>query len=140
VNASPWKHLISTEAILQIHSDCIARFGGDSTVTAKEGCVESSTGAAWNAELYLENADAEFGLCFAGCLLYYLIKNHCFVDGNKRVGWAVCMEVLRSLGLTVNATDDEIERLCLAILDRDSDVARNAVDVSDWLAPRLTAL
>jgi death-on-curing protein len=80
------------------------------------------------------------GLCFAGCLLYYLVKNHCFIDGNKRVGWAACMEVLRALGLTVNATDAEVEGFCLAILDKDSEVARNAVDVSAWLAPRLIAL
>jgi len=140
MSADPWAHLISTETILKIHSECIARFGGDPTETAKEGCVERSTGAAFNAELYLENSDAAPGLCFAGCLLYYLIKNHCFVDGNKRVGWAACMEVLRSLGLTVTATDDEIEELCLAVADENSDVAIDAVGVSVWLAPKLAAL
>jgi len=111
MSAEPWAHLISAEAILKIHSESIARFGGDPTETAKEGCLERSAGAAYSSELYLENPEAEEGLCFAGYLLYYLIKNHCFIDGNKRVGWAACMEVLRSLGLTVTATDDEIEEL-----------------------------
>ncbi len=57
---------------------------------------------------------------FRGCLLYYLMKNHCFVDGNKRVGWAACMEVLRALGLTVTATDKEAEdfELLSNVVDR----------------------
>jgi prophage maintenance system killer protein len=140
MNTEPWSHLISTEVILKIHSECIERFGGDSTSAARDGCIERSTGAAWSAELYLENPDAVFGLCFAGCLLFYLMKNNCFVDGNKRVGWAACMEVLRVLGLTITATQEEVESFCLAILDKDSTIARNAVDVSAWLAPRLVAL
>ncbi|MGH7906201.1 MAG: Fic family protein [Candidatus Binataceae bacterium] len=77
------------------------------------------------------------GLCFAGCLLYYLVQNHCFVDGNKRVGWATCMEVLRSLGLTVRATDDEVEAFVLSIIGTD---VQNAIDVADWVAPRLESL
>ncbi|MDO8430789.1 MAG: type II toxin-antitoxin system death-on-curing family toxin [Candidatus Binatus sp.] len=140
MNADPWAHLISLQTIRQIHSDCIARFGGDATKATKEGCVERSLGAAWSAELYSENMDAVQGLCFAGCLLYYLIKNHCFVDGNKRVGWAAGMEVLRALELGVRATDDEVEEFCLAVVENDSSLVKNAVDVAVWLAPRLTAL
>jgi death on curing protein len=138
VSTDPWSHLIVTETISEIHSECIARFGGDPTPNAEEGCVERSIGAAWNAELYLENSDAKPGLCFAGCLLFYLIKNHCFVDGNKRVGWAVCMEVLRSLGLTVKATDQEVEKYCVAIIEGSE--VKTALDVSSWLALRLEAL
>jgi death-on-curing protein len=63
--------------------------------------------------------------------------NHCFVDGNKRVAWAACLEVLRQLGLTVNTTDDEAEQLFLDILNSS---LKNAIDVSIWLAPRLEAL
>ncbi len=140
MNAEPWAHLVSRDVILEIHRECIARFGGDPSNTPKGGCVERSIGAAWSAELYSENPDAVEGLCFAGCLLYYLIKNHCFVDGNKRVGWAACMEVLRTLGLTVHATDDEIEEFCLAIIENDPPQVKGAVDVAVWLAPRLLAL
>lgn len=141
-DARPWAHLITREAVQDIHSDCIAQFGGDSTPQAREGCVEASIGAAWTAELYAGENESG-GLCFAGSLLYYLVKNHCFVDGNKRVGWAACMEVLRSLGITVNATDDEIEALVTGIASgRSSERAdvEQAVDVTTWLAPRLQGL
>jgi hypothetical protein len=49
-------------------------------------------------------------------MLFYLIKNHCFIDGNKRVGWAACMEALRSLGLTINATDEGLRNFALTLL------------------------
>jgi death on curing protein len=139
VNAEPWSHLITHVAIQQIHDDTIVRFGGDNTPQPKQGCVEGSMGAAWNAELYTDDDSSSGGLCFAGCLLYYLVKNHCFVDGNKRVGWAACMEVLRSLGLTVDATDEEVEAFVTAIADNSPEVA-SALDVPVWLAPRLRAL
>ena len=139
VNGQPWGSLIYIEGILDIHAECIAKFGGDATPDPAEGCVERSLGAAWNAELYAGSEDAIEGLCFAGCMLFSLIKNHCFIDGNKRVGWAACMEALRSLGLTINASDEEAEKLCLDVITGEGSI-KNAVDVSLWLAPRLEAL
>ena len=38
--------------IQQIHGETIARFGGDGTPQPKEGCIDGSMGAVWNAELY----------------------------------------------------------------------------------------
>lgn len=58
---------------------------------------------------------------------------------NKRVAWAACMEVLRSLGLTIGATDDEAERFCIDVITGSGSV-KNAVDICIWLAPRLEAL
>jgi death on curing protein len=116
VSKIPWTSLISVEAICELHTEGIQRFGGNPTPIPEYGCIEGSLGAAWNAELYASSDNAVPGLCFSGCLLYYLNMNHCFVDGNKRVAWSACMEVLRSLGLTVNATDDEAEQLCVDII------------------------
>jgi death-on-curing protein len=103
VSEEPWAHLISFAVVFELQAESIRRFGADATPTPREGCLEGSLGAAWNAELYAASENAIQGLCFAGCLLYYLIMNHCFMDGNKRVAWTACMEVLRLLGLTVNA-------------------------------------
>ncbi|MBF6567980.1 MAG: Fic family protein [Candidatus Binataceae bacterium] len=130
MSAQPWTAFISVEAVVQIHKDCVARFGGDRTESPQRGCVERSLGAAWNAELYSEDTDSVHGLCFAGCLLFYLAKNNCFVDGNKRVGWASCMEVLGKLGLTIEATGEECQEYCLSMLSPDSRAVRNAIDVA----------
>ncbi len=77
----PWEDLITMDTIVDLHGELIDRYGGDKT-GPRAGCVEGSLGAAWNAELYTAAEDAVRGLCFAGCLLFYLLKNHCFIDGN----------------------------------------------------------
>jgi hypothetical protein len=62
VNGEPSSDLVSIEGILNIHAECIARFGGDATPDPVEGCVERSLGAAWSAELYAGSEDSIRGL------------------------------------------------------------------------------
>jgi death-on-curing protein len=136
MSEEPWASIISIEEIDAIHQLSIKQFGGDSSAQSSEGCIERSVGAAWTADLYSSSENSTPGLCFSGCLLFYLIMNHCFVDGNKRTAWSSCMECLRQYGLTLNASTDEAEAFCLKIIDRE---IKNAVEVSIWLAPRLVA-
>jgi len=89
------------------------------------------------AEQYtLADEDAKPGLCFTGYLLYYLVRDHCFPDGNKRAAWAASMAVLASMGLTVKATDDEayslVDRIATGGIDEGAEVVQ-------WLAERLEA-
>jgi death on curing protein len=138
--ANPWTRLISADQIIDLHSDLIKRYGGDPTPSVdsvKDGCIERSLGAAWTAELYVGAEDSIPGLCFAGCLLFYLAKNHCFIDGNKRISWAASMQILLGLDLTLDVSELEAEAFCLSILA--GDVA-SATDVSIWMADRLMAI
>ena len=132
-----WARLINEEKVTHLHEEAILRYGGDQTPGAKEGCLERSIGAAVNAELYTASEEAISGLCFAGCLLFYLAKNHCFIDGNKRVAWLAAMHVLLGLNLTIDATDDEAESYCLSVLDGS---VRSATDVCTWFADRLITI
>lgn len=133
----PWVRLVSVEDVLDLHAEAIARYGGDPSPSAKDGCIEKSLGAAWSAELYAGSDDGIPGLCFAGCLLFYLAKNHCFIDGNKRISWMTAMHVLLGMDLTLDATDLEAEHYCLSILNGD---VKSATDVSIWFADRLMAI
>jgi death-on-curing protein len=137
MSEQPWDALVSCDAVSQLHAEAISRYGGDKSPNPAEGCVERSLGAAWTAESYESSEDAVPGFCFAGCAMFYLIKNHCFVDGNKRVGWAVCMEALRNMGLTIDVDDDAAEKFCLDVING---TVVNAVDVSVWLADKLVAI
>jgi death-on-curing protein len=129
----PWVGLITAEAILDLHAQGIKRYGGDFS-PPQAGCIDRSLGAAWNLDIYgsAEGAIPCIGFC-AG-LLYYLVMNHCFTDGNKRIGWMSAMEALCSLGLTVKASDEEAENFCLDII---SGSVKHATDVIPWLAKRL---
>lgn len=75
-------------------------------------------------------------MIFAGYLLFYLAKNHCFVDGNKRLAWSATMHVLLGLGLTVDASTDEAEEFVLSVITSERSTG---MEVVRWLAGRLLA-
>jgi death-on-curing protein len=74
------------------------------------------------------------GFVFAGYLLYYLARNHCFVDGNKRAAWMATVEVLLSLGLSVDADDDDAEGMVVAVATGE---IGSGGEVVQWFAERI---
>jgi death-on-curing protein len=135
--AEPWAELITVDGVLALHIEAIKRHGGDPTTRKTDvPCVEGKVGGAWTAEGFVdrETTGLQEGLSFAGYLLYYLAKGHCFTDGNKRVSWTSAMLVLAQLGLTVTATDDEAEAF---ILDLIQDASKDGSAAVTWLAERL---
>jgi death-on-curing protein len=118
---------------LALHAESVRRHGGKSG-GVKDGCVDGSLGAAWNAEAYLAEENAQRGLVFAAHLLYYLARNHCFVDGNKRAGWLAMTEVLGKFDLTLATDAAEAEAFVNGIA---SGEVKRAEDVVPWLAARL---
>jgi len=137
---SPWHRLMAMDTVIALHKLGIDKYGGDHS-PPKENCLEQSLGGAYSAEQYTSTEDSVEGLIFAGYLLFYLVSNHCFVDGNKRIGWLAAMRVLLSLGLTVSATDDEAEEFCMRIADSQKlDAIRDGQNVVIWLSERLEAI
>jgi prophage maintenance system killer protein len=134
----PWGSLISTEKIIALHGEAIARYSQTSPAigTHAGDCVDGKLGNAWTSESYRVDEDAKPGICFAGFLLFYLVVGNCFPDGNKRVGWAAAMSVLASLGLTVKVTDDEVVELVRGIADG---TIRDGLKVVQWIGSRLDA-
>jgi death on curing protein len=53
----------------------------------------------------------------AAAYLFHLVKNHPFVDGNKRVGLACGLVFLRLNGVRVRATDDELVDLVVGVIE-----------------------
>jgi death-on-curing protein len=129
----PWSNLVAQDTLIDLHEESIARYKGEFS-PPQRGCLERSLGAAWNLELYTAPEGARRCLNFCSGLLFYLIKNHCFLDGNKRIAWMAAMETLRQFGLTVRATDEEAEKFCKDII---SGEIKKALDVVLWIEPRL---
>ncbi|WP_248358966.1 type II toxin-antitoxin system death-on-curing family toxin [Anaeromyxobacter oryzae] len=124
-----------TEARLEdLHEASLQKHGGDPG-TLKVGCVNASLGAAWNAQAYLGEDDSTQKLLFAAHLLYYLARNHCYVDGNKRIAWLAATEVLAAMDLTVDATVDEAEAFVTLVVEGTADQSA----VLEWVAERLAA-
>ncbi len=132
---TPWSHLIDVPTVVELHDELIRQFGGrESGDTA--GCVDGALGAAWNAVSY-QDVDAQDVLVFAGYALFYLATKNCFTDGNKRTALATALEILASVSLRVEATEDDQVNY---MLDVASGKVESAGAVVLWLAPRLAEL
>jgi death-on-curing protein len=130
-----WSGLISPERILALHREGAQRYGGDPTQRMQDvDCVDGRIGNAATAASYCPEGDADTGLILAAYLLYYLAKDHCFVDGNKRVAWLAMVEIFKNLQLTVRVPEDEAYSFMLDVSEGN---VRDAGVVAVWLAERL---
>jgi death-on-curing protein len=117
---------LTTSEILELHRLVIERTGGSTGVRDLN---------------LLESAVAQPAMAFAGedlyptiwekgtALAFSIIKNHPFVDGNKRTGHAAMETFLVLNGYEINAPLDEQEQIVLQVaagtLDRQ--------DLTDWV-------
>ncbi len=72
---------LSLHEVLIIHEFAIEEFGGSSGIMSLErlgGSVETPKQQIFGEELYPDLFSK------AAILFFLLVKNHCFVDGNKR--------------------------------------------------------
>ncbi len=76
---------------------------------AVESAVAQPRMTFGGADLYPTLVEKAAALCFS------LVKNHPFVDGNKRVGHAVMETFLVLNGLEIDASIDEQEQLMLSV-------------------------
>jgi death-on-curing protein len=106
------RKLLTVEEVIEIHQDQIDRYGGSAGVRDK-GLLESAVNAA----------AASFGGQFlhddifemAGAYLLYLVKNHAFIDGNKRVGTAAALVFLALNGIFIRKDEPALSDLVLAV-------------------------
>jgi len=123
----------SASRIGQIHSVAIARYGG-SPGLRDHACPERCIGGAYMAALYEGEDDDVDHLLVVAHLAWLLARNHCFVDGNKRVAWLVLVEALRAaVALDIDASQADAIAIMLAVADGSVTVA----GLHAWLVPRL---
>lgn len=108
MTASP--RFITKEIALLLHKRSIEEHGGSHGLR-DEGGFESALAAAENRYFYEE---ASLTVCTA-TYAYHLTKAHAFIDGNKRIAAAVAETFLEWNGLWLNASNDEVVDLFLAI-------------------------
>ena len=105
------RHLTLAEA-LELHRQVITQTGGLAGLRDL-GALESSLAQPRQTfegrDLYPDLAAK------VGALGLSLIANHCFVDGNKRIGHAAMEATLLLNGQEFTATVDEAERIILGV-------------------------
>ena len=103
-----WRFL-KVEEIQAIQEKLIEDYGGSHGLR-DAGLLDSAVARARNKALYEE--DVTIGM-IAASVSYGLIKNHAFIDGNKRIGLAALLAFLDANGCTLEVSGDESEAMVL---------------------------
>ena len=103
---------LGLDEVIEIHSNQIARYGGSPGIRDIE-LLQSAIAmpAAGYSGEYLHADICEM----AAAYLFHIIRNHPFVDGNKRVGAMATFTFLKLNGLTLRSPETEFEKVVLAV-------------------------
>lgn len=117
----------TVEAVIAIHAEVLAAHGGSEGLRDKnllESAVAAPQATMMGEAFFTDPIE------IAAAYLFYLCRNHPFIDGNKRTALATCLVFLSENGLLAdeNLDTDDWESLTLAVasseLDRDQTTAR----------------
>ncbi|SNT67560.1 type II toxin-antitoxin system death-on-curing family toxin [Amphiplicatus metriothermophilus] len=98
------------DALTALHAEQLAEHGGAAGVR-DEGLLESALARPENMAAYGEPDLFELAAAYA----FGIVKNHPFVDGNKRAGFMAAATFLLLNGWTLTATDKEVVEAMLAL-------------------------
>lgn len=105
---------LTREQILMLHAQLINQTGGSNGVrdySLLESAIESPFQSFDGEELYPTIQSKAARLCFC------LIKNHCMVDGNKRIGAHAMLVLLKLNGIDLKYTQKELYETILYVAD-----------------------
>ena len=103
--------LLTVDEVTRLHTKLTARTGGSDGLR-DQGLLESAICSAQTSfggeEIYPSCEEKAARLMFA------LVSNHAFVDGNKRIGVLVMLMTLRLNGISLQYTQSELIELGLS--------------------------
>ena len=114
---------LKVEDVQRLHDQQIERFGGPPGLR-DQGLLESAVARAENTATYDENATIAD---IAASLSFGLIKNHAFIDGNKRIGAVALITLLDLNGFTLTCSEQEETDMVLR-------VAASQISEEEWTA------
>ncbi|MGA7981294.1 MAG: type II toxin-antitoxin system death-on-curing family toxin [Chromatiaceae bacterium] len=115
--------------VLAIHRDQIARYGGVAGIRDIE-LLKSALGmpAATYSAQFLHTDIYEM----AAAYLFHLVRNHPFLDGNKRVGAVAALIFLTLNGYDFDAPEDDFADMVLAVARGEMSKAEVAGFLHRW--------
>ena len=120
---------LSITEVLAIHQDQISRYGGTTGIRDIE-LLKSALGipAATYAGEFLHSELYQM----AAAYLFHILKNHPFLDGNKRVGAVAALVFLMLNGHDFNAPQDQFAEMVLAVAEGHMGKAEVAIFLRRW--------
>ena len=111
---------LTVEIVQEIHAEAIGRFGGSDGVREMallESAVAAPQASFGGSSPYQDIAEV------AAAYLFYLCKNHPFIDGNKRAALGACIVFLRLNGIEPKTDGSGWETLTMAVAASEIDRA-----------------
>jgi death-on-curing protein len=98
--------------VIRIHEDQIKRYGGIQGIR-EAGLLQSAvaTPQATYGGQYLHESIFDM----ASAYLFHIVKNHAFIDGNKRTGAAAAIVFLLLNNIDINAPEDSFEAIVRSV-------------------------
>ncbi|NJN75350.1 MAG: type II toxin-antitoxin system death-on-curing family toxin [Synechococcaceae cyanobacterium RL_1_2] len=115
--------------IYSIHKKIISVSGGKPGIL-DGGRIASSLNKAKNVFYYSENSDI-FNL--AAVYGYGFVKNHCFMDGNKRVGLMVVYTFLGINGWELIASNNDVVKVFSELAASQGSQAMEIETLAQWI-------
>ena len=109
---------LTVDIVREIHTEAIARFGGSDGVrdmALLESAVAAPQAGFGGKSPYEDLAE------IAAAYLFYLCRNHPFVDGNKRTALGACLVFLRLNRIEPHPDGPAWEDLTMAVASSDLD-------------------
>jgi death-on-curing protein len=103
---------VTVDVVREIHAEVIARFGGADGV--RDPALLESAVAAPQATFGGESPYADI-VEIAAAYLFYICRNHPFVDGKKRAALGACIVFLRLNGVEPAPDGPDWEALTVAV-------------------------
>ena len=119
---------VDKQALLLLHDESLATHGGASGVR-DEGLLDSALARPLNMVAYGTPDVAELAAAYA----YGLVRNHAFIDGNKRAGFLAAGLFLYANGYRLACDQAAATAAVLALAASELDEASFAA----WLRPHL---
>lgn len=103
--------LMSVSDVIRLHDMVIDRFGGKEGIHSA-GLLESAINHPWMILEFGEESERQISF-LAATYFFHIIKNHPFVDGNKRTGLLTTLEFVYRNGFHLEADFDILYDLSL---------------------------
>lgn len=120
---------LSLSEVLEIHQDQVLRYGGSPGIRDLE-LLKSALGMptiTFGGE-YLHTTIYEM----AAAYLFHLVKNHPFIDGNKRVGAVAALVFLALNGYDFTAPQEKFADYVISVAKGNLDKADVVVFIRKW--------
>ncbi len=122
-------HWIEIEVVLAVHEEQLAEHGGAVGVR-DANLLDSALARPRNLVAYGDPDISELAAAYA----YGIIRNHPFVDGNKRTGLVAAELFLALNGYQLTASDENCVLTILSVADS----SLSEADLCKWISENMT--